>query len=160
MKKFILFTLYLAFATIVNAQNDSAQIGKAFLEAVKTNDFKAVQKLIAPAAVYRKIAGKEVEGKTDKEIEDKAKNNPKLKSDFEAIQKAAKERKIDLSKLKFESVKVENPWGTETGPFAVIINITYEGKTDGLAISCMKDGDNWYLTEILTSSNAFRKLVE
>ncbi len=151
MKKLILLLLVAGFGFSVKAQTDSAQLAKNIIAALKSEKVENLQKLVAPPEVYKAMF-KETEEMTDDQIIEKTSKSPKLKSDFEALISNAKEKKVNLNKLKYKSAVIEVMPG---GPYGVSITFAVKDKTGKLAVSALKHNDNWYLMEILITTTVF-----
>lgn len=152
MKKLILSTLTLLFCVIVNAQ-DSTEFAEEVIEAIKSKKVENLQALVAPPSVYREAFPKETFGASNEEIEAETSKSEKLKADFENIQKSAKEKKVDLSKLEFKSI-VASPMMPNV--YGATITFSVGDKTGKLAVSALKHKGNWYLMEILISVGVFK----
>jgi len=151
MKKIMLLLFTVAFCFTAKAQTDSIQLAKNIIDAIKCGKVENLQKLVAAPAVY-KAKFKETEGLTDEQIIEKTSNSPKLIADFEGLLAKAKEKKIDLGRILFESTTID----PMPGGFGVSIKFSVGEKTGKIAVSTMKHNGNWYLMEIILTSRAFR----
>jgi hypothetical protein len=156
MKKLILFALLAIIGIAANAQLDSARLAANVVEALKSGKVDELKKLVAPPDVYRDLYA-ETKGLTDEQIKEKTIESEKLKGDFENLMKIAKEKKIDLKKLQYDSLNAENPWGSDELPWSVTIHFSLNGKSSLLAISAFRHKGNWYFMEFLITTNAFKE---
>lgn len=157
MKKVLLLTLAFVAISTAKAQTDSIQLGKNVLEAIKSGKIENLKKLVAPPSVFREIYA-ETKELTDEQIIEKTSESDKLKTDFDNLMAEAKTSKVDLNKLEYEKITVENPWGGDESPRAINIFFTYNGKKGDLALSAFRHKDNWYFMKILMSTNVFEGL--
>lgn len=157
MKKLLLIPIFVFMAFTVQAQNDSAQLAQKVLKAIKSNDLEAVKNLFAPLSVYRKLYPKETKELTDAQMKEKTSDNPKLKEDFEALQQAAKEKKVNLEQLTFDSVKVVNEWGSDEAPWGMSIYYTLNGKRGEISVAALRHNGQWFFSEFLMPSNSFKE---
>lgn len=154
MKKLLLLSITIAFSFTAKAQRDSYDLSVGILEALKSGKFEDLQKLVAPPSIY-KAKFKGVDSLSDEQIKEKTSHNPKLKADFEKLLANAKEKKVDLSKMKYKTLDMEM---IRDGVYAITITFSIGDKTGKLAISGMNyvGNANWYIMEILITSRAFR----
>lgn len=152
MKKLILLAIAFTFCFTTKAQTDSTQLAKNIIAAIKSENVENLQKLVAPPVVYREKFA-ETKGLTDKQIEEKTSKSPKLKADFENINKSAKTKKVELSKITYKSIVTE---AMLPGVNGATITFTIGGKEGKLAISTLQHKGNWYLMEILISTGVFK----
>jgi len=158
MKNILLTVLLVCTAVAAQAHGlDSAQLAKEFIESIKSSKIDSLKKLIAPPEVYRKISPNETEKLTDSEIITHTAGNPRLQADFDSLLSAAKTKKVDRNKLQYDSVKVENVWGDDNAPWAMMIYYSYKGISSTLGISVIRFEGSWYFMEMLTNANAFKE---
>lgn len=152
MKKLILLSITVAFCFTAKAQTDSVQLAKGVIAALRSSKVENLQRLVAPPDFYR-VKFKETVDLSDEQIIEKTSKNPKLIADFEKLLADAKEKKVDISDIKYESSTAELMPG---GPVGISITFYLGPKTGKIAISAMEYKGKWYLMEIILTSRAFR----
>jgi hypothetical protein len=150
MKKLFLTFLSLFFVYAANAQ-DSTVLCKGVLQALKSGNIEALKKLVAPPEVYKAVYA-EAKTFTDEQIKEKTSGSEKLKSDFESILTAAKQKKVDLKQLQYDSLEAENPWESYEGPWGISFYASIGEKTAHITISAFRHNNNWYFMEFLISA--------
>ncbi len=156
MKKIVLPVLFaLFFICAANAQ-DSTALSKGVLNALQSGNIEDLKKLVAPPDVYKAVYA-EAKTLTDEQIKEKTSGSEKLKSDFESLLTKAKEKKIDLTQLQYDSLHTENPWGSDEAPWAMNIYMSIKNKPVVVALSALRYNGNWYFMEFLTTTNVFKE---
>ncbi|KAB2916528.1 MAG: hypothetical protein F9K23_07955 [Bacteroidetes bacterium] len=155
MKKLFLTVVSLFILAAANAQ-DSTALSKGIMQALQSGDIEDLKKLVASPEVYKALYA-EAKTLTDEQIKEKTSGNEKLKSDFESLLGKAKEKKIDLKQLHYDSLHTENPWGSDEAPWAMSIYMSINNKTVELAVSALRYNGNWYFMEFLTTTNVFKE---
>lgn len=155
MKKLFLTLVSLFILTVTNAQ-DSTALSKGVLHALQSGNIEELKKLVASPEVYKAVYA-EAKTLTDEQIKEKTSGSEKLKSDFESLLGKAKEKKIDLKQLHYDSLHTENPWGSDEAPWAMSIYMSINNKPIELAISALRYNGSWYFMEFLTTTNVFKE---
>ncbi len=149
MKKLFLTAVSLFSLIAANAQ-DSAALSKGVLQALQSGNIEDLKKLVASPEVYRAVYP-EAKTFTDEQILEKTSGSLKLKNDFEEILLTAKEKKVDLKQLHYDSLEAENPWESYEGPWGITFYTSTGSKTAAITIAALRHNGRWYFMEFLIS---------
>lgn len=162
---FVLLFAFLTPAPIIaqEQKRDSYEtIAKAFLEAMRSEDFKKLEVLLPPPSVYRALSPRETANLSDQRMRETIKKTiiPKLRADFDNILKGAKERNITLSKLEFVKASPVIMGSDKSLVKGLEVHYAYDGKNGNFALAVADFRGTFYLVEILLSYDVFRKLSQ
>ena len=156
MRLATVFTYILLFSLIASARSlqdkSHEQIARAFLDAIKTSNFKKLQALTPPLNVWRKFNPAESKKYSDARLMRLLKKNyyPKLRRDFDNIMLSAKRNKINLSRLEFVEAKLQKTEGSSATPF-LDVHYSYGEKKGSFSLALDMIDEKYYLHEILLS---------
>lgn len=149
MKKLFLTTVLL-FVLLGAGAQDSTALCNGVLSALQSGNIEELKKLVAPPDVYKDVYP-EAKTLTDEQILEKTSGSMKLKEDYEKILLTAKEKKVDLKKLQYDSLEAENPWESYEGPWGITFYTSTGSKTAPITIAALRHNGRWYFMEFLIS---------
>jgi hypothetical protein len=135
------------------------QLAKAFLQSIKSRNFKNLQVLTPTLPVWRKLSPEPIANLSDKELKEKIEKSVivKLRKDFNNIMEDAKVKQIDLSRLKFLETKMAETGDQGNAPVGLEVVYSYNGKKSSFALSVAELDGKYYLLEILRSYRVLMK---
>jgi hypothetical protein len=156
----LLLALYFCFVpAAIAGQKSEETLAKAFLESIKSRNFKGLQLLTPTLSMWRQELPDELKNLSDKELKARIEKSMmvKLRKDFNNILKDAKAKHIDLTQLEFLNAELREGESKKNAPKGLEIYYSYKGKKGSFALSVIEIEGNYYLAEILRS---YRVLVQ
>lgn len=156
MKKTLLISLSIAFCIVAKAQTNSVQFAQNILNSIESGNIENLKKMMPTIEMYRSMS-KTPDKYTDEEILKKTVEGEKLKSDFEKLQKYAKEIKVDWKAMQFDSIVADNIGLQTEAPWPIEIHFSVNGKHAVLPIIVVKSKGQWYFMDILMTTTVFKE---
>lgn len=156
MKK-IIFCFFLSLAICnAQAQENVADIGHAFVMAIKNNDIEKIKTFFIPQDIAYHILPKSSAGMTMQQKNEQylLPLYQKFEENFNKITQQINDKNVSTSKLNLFSYKLEKP--QEKMPMqGMNLYIKYYDKEYNIPISVIEIEERWYILEILFTSNLF-----
>jgi hypothetical protein len=152
----ILFVTGLAIVACRNdKENEELALDKSFIYSFSENKFAVLEKFLPTRSFYKSL-GDEVDKLSDAEIDSfLSRSNTRLKTAWERINSAIREKNIDPRKIKLKESVVYNPFSQNSFQ-AMVLVYEYENKIwDDLSLIIRTAGDSTYLLEIPNPTKAF-----
>jgi hypothetical protein len=159
MNKVIFCLLFLLVANVCLAQNNVADVANSFILSIKKNELAGIEKYFIPQKIAYHVLPKEAIGMSATQQNEQyiLPLRSKFIALYEQIQVQIEEENISIKSLELRSYKLSKAKDpNKPEPLAMSLFIDYKGKECVIPISVIEIDEQWYILEILSTSNLFK----